>query len=97
MLINNNRNIKDLHTAEGIKEKIKAVSSFIKRSYRDILSFSNQIKEITNHHISYGREIWLLADEDEIFGIVSSVLDEMGIAYSVAKSTLYHLNSVSKF
>jgi DNA-binding MarR family transcriptional regulator len=79
----NSRNIKYILTPEGIKEKTQKTIDYIKRSYQAISELQTKVEEITKKHISEGRNIYILKEDDEIYSIVIDTLNSMGVDYEV--------------
>ena len=79
----NSRNIKYILTPEGIKEKTQKTIDYIKRSYQAISELQSKVEEITKKHISEGRNIYVVEEDDEIFSIVTDTLENMGVKYEV--------------
>jgi len=79
----NSRNIKYILTPEGIKEKTQKTIDYIKRSYQAISELQSKVEEITKKHISEGRNIYIIKEDDEIFSIVIDTLNNMGVKYEV--------------
>jgi len=82
----NSRNIKYILTPEGIKEKTQKTIDYIKRSYQAIRELQSKVEEITKKHISEGRDIYIIKEEDEIFSIVIDTLNNMKVEYEVVNS-----------
>jgi len=82
----NSRNIKYILTPEGIKEKTQKTIDYIKRSYQAISELQSKVEEITKKHISEGRNIYIIREDDEIFSIVTDTLDNMGVEYKIIKN-----------
>jgi len=79
----NSRNIKYILTPEGIKEKTQKTIDYIKRSYQAISEIKTKVEELTKKHISEGRDIYIIKEDDEIFSIVIDTLNNMGVKYEV--------------
>jgi DNA-binding MarR family transcriptional regulator len=79
----NSRNIKYILTPEGIKEKTQKTIDYIKRSYHAISELQTKVEDLANKHISEGRDIYIIKEDDEIFSIVTDTLKIMGAEYEV--------------
>jgi len=79
----NSRNIKYILTPEGIKEKTQKTIDYIKKSYQAISELQSKVEEITNKHVSEGRDIYIIKEDDEIFSIVTDTINNMGIEYKI--------------
>jgi len=82
----NSRNIKYILTPEGIRENTQKTIDYIKRSYQAISELQSKVEEITKKHISDGRDIYIIKEDDEIFSIVIDTLNNMGVQYKIINS-----------
>jgi hypothetical protein len=70
-------------TPEGIKEKTQKTIDYIKRSYQAISELQIKVEDLARKHISEGRDIYILKEDDEIFSIVIDTLNNMGVKYKI--------------
>jgi DNA-binding MarR family transcriptional regulator len=89
----NSRNIKYILTPAGIKEKTDKTIDYIKRSYIAIKRLEAEIKELAYRDVGDEKDIYLLKSEDEIYALVSSILDELKVDY-FSVDTLAELEAV---
>ena len=68
-------------TPKGLKEKAEKTLNYIKISYGAVMKMSARIKEITEEQLSLGKDIYILGDVDEIYGLVGTILKEMDIKF----------------
>lgn len=80
----NSRNIKYILTPEGIKEKTQKTIDYIKRSYQAIQQLQKKVTELALKHRAEGKKIYIYKEkDDEIFDLVTNVLNELNITYSL--------------
>lgn len=80
----NSRSVRYILTPKGIQEKTAKTIEYIKKSYKAIIKISSYIKELTEEQIRNGREIWLIGNQDEMFQLVATILNEMKVNYRIA-------------
>jgi len=84
----NSRNIKYILTPEGIKEKTQKTIDYIKRSYQAIQQLQNRVAELALKHDAEGKQVYIYKKEDdEIFYIVTEILNRMGVRYKTIDRT----------
>ena len=81
----NSRNLRYILTPAGIKEKMKKTISYVKRSYKAIITLKNQVKELSKEKVDGGNEIIVMGEKDEIYELVVTSLEEMDYNYSSIK------------
>jgi len=88
----NSRSVRYILTPKGIQEKTLKTIEYIKKSYRAIMKISGYIRAITEEQLKKGKDIWVLGDQDEMFQLVTTILNEMKVKYYTANNISDILN-----
>ncbi len=68
-------------TPKGIKEKAEKTLSYIKISYSAVLKIALTIRDFSKKAYSEGKTIYIYGEKDEMYDLVTTVLDENKIKY----------------
>lgn len=77
----NSRSVRYILTPKGIQEKTAKTIEYIKKSYRAIIKISSYIRFLTEEQVGKGKDLWIVGNQDEMFQLISTVLNEMKVKY----------------
>lgn len=77
----NSRTVQYILTPKGVQEKTNLTLSYIRKSYKAIMSISNSIKNITQDQIGNNKTIIIYGEKGELRELVELTLKEMKAKY----------------
>ena len=80
----NSRSVKYILTPKGLQEKTAKTIEYIKKSYRAIIKITDYIRSLTVEQLEKGKDIWVLGGQDEMFQLVTAILNDIKVKYHTA-------------
>lgn len=80
----NSRSVKYILTPKGLQEKTAKTIEYVKKSYRAIIKITDYIRSLTAEQLEKGKDIWVVGSEDEMFQLVTAILNETKVKYHTA-------------